>query len=451
MAKGAGCYRHPEQQATDHCLDCRQPICAACSMIAVGGSLCPRCVGRRHLRRRTGAAVGVVLGLGAIAGVIWQVKSYRPPFDYGEHSTDVRRLEEVFAREACDRTNIVKLTELMARAGDLRGALDRASQFFSACGDYARLRWVTFACHKQLSEFDAAIADATMLIEDAPDDQDFWWWRGRARVLKGDLESAERDLTQALLLLPQASSIPFDLAEVRERLGRFCEARDPILQYLHFRPDQWNDRRNELRIERLTELGECDRLSSGERAEIRFPAGARSIPVRARFNDQHVGTFLLDTGASMVTVTQKFASAIGLTPQPGKSLTMHSATGVHRAKLASARSIEVQGMRAEQVPVAVLDDMLEDLDGLLGLSFLSRFELQVDTARGVAVLQARGRGTGKVVDGNGGVVPGVAAAPDGPEDPGRYPRSPARRSRPPEGKHEMDPILEQAVDSQLLE
>ena len=59
------------------------------------------------------------------------------------------------------------------------------------------------------------------------------------------------------------------------------------------------------------------------------------------------------------------------------------------ARLAMIDSMEVQGVRARRIPVAVLDSLPSGADGLLGLSFLARFSLQMETAAGKLTIAER--------------------------------------------------------------
>jgi hypothetical protein len=52
------------------------------------------------------------------------------------------------------------------------------------------------------------------------------------------------------------------------------------------------------------------------------------------------------------------------------------------ARVAMAQSIELQGARARGVTVHVGPTLPADMDGLLGLSFLARFEVKLDVKAG---------------------------------------------------------------------
>ncbi|AKJ06341.1 hypothetical protein ATI61_105669 [Archangium gephyra] len=54
-------------------------------------------------------------------------------------------------------------------------------------------------------------------------------------------------------------------------------------------------------------------------------------------------------------------------------------------------SLALQGARAENVEVAVMSTLPPDVDGLLGLGFLARFEMKLDARAGRFELSERKR------------------------------------------------------------
>jgi predicted aspartyl protease len=67
---------------------------------------------------------------------------------------------------------------------------------------------------------------------------------------------------------------------------------------------------------------------------------------------------------------------------------MHTANGTTEAKRGRAALIQLRSLQAKDVPVVVRDDgkdvFADGIDGLLGMSFLSRFKVTMD-ARGVKI------------------------------------------------------------------
>ena len=100
--------------------------------------------------------------------------------------------------------------------------------------------------------------------------------------------------------------------------------------------------------------------------------------VRAEINGV-AGTFLVDTGASLVAVSPAFAERARLSYVKTDRVQLETANGPTSAVLATADAIELSGLSAAGVPAIVLDKVFATgIDGLLGMSFLSRFVIVME-------------------------------------------------------------------------
>ncbi len=257
---GPACYRHSAAPASETCARCLQAICDICVGFESTQPHCPPCALQVRRRRRVGrtltVALGFVLSAGALGAVGWLLTRAKP-YDYGIRGPEIRALSERLTSEPCERPTALKLVESQLAAGDSRGVIKQTQSFFARCGDWPRLSWVTYTAHERLSEHDAAIADASRLIALSPDDKDFWWWRAIAYEEKGELDKAVADYRKSLEAAPGLTGIPFNLANVLERQGKFCQARQPILQFLEYHPDVSNRSAVDARLDRLALAGHC--------------------------------------------------------------------------------------------------------------------------------------------------------------------------------------------------
>ncbi len=376
MSGKAMCQQHPESLAINQCMDCFAPLCQPCTLFDGFQAVCRSCLEKRKKEKTQGrilrALVAAVVIGGVGGGIWWMQNVYVPPFDYGEWTAGVTKWTRVLEKEPCDRNAVLELTEVMLKAGDNRGVVDRANQFLAACGDYPRLRWMTYEGHKRLSEWDQAAAEATKLIESDPYDKDFRWWRGFVYEQKGDLDKAAEDYRQSIILEPRLNSIPINLADVEERRGKPCDAIFPLEQLLFYYPDARSADKLRSRVSDLSKKGNCG-ADSGT-AKIQFTPGSGIITARVQINGSTTGTFIVDTGASYVAMTEKFASSLNLT-SPSSTVLVHTANGNSTAQLTSLDSVQVQELRANRVQAVILPDLGPGVDGLLGLSFLGRFKM----------------------------------------------------------------------------
>lgn len=354
-----------------------------------GGAQCIGCVSAKDRRERIWIGVGLAALVGAVtwgfmskhsdAGASSAPEPTAAPlqagYDYGPWAADVERLTRQVEAEPCDRHKILELVETMMRAGDSRGTVRRASAFLASCGDYSRLRRLTYAAHKQLGEFTEAIVEATRLIDAEPYESSFRGWRGLVHEQKGDLDAAVEDYRQALVLEPTLSDVPFNLANVLERQGKPCDAIQPLAQVAFLYPGVRNIRDIHARIGRLESHKDCEWAAGEGHAVIPRHVGQGVTLVRTRVNALEAGRFVLDTGASMVVISRSFARRIGLALDNAPALLAQTANGRVEALAVRLDVVEVQGLRARNVQAAVVED-LGDLDGLLGMSFLTRFDMQ---------------------------------------------------------------------------
>ena len=103
------------------------------------------------------------------------------------------------------------------------------------------------------------------------------------------------------------------------------------------------------------------------------------------------GVFILDTGASFVSVGQDFAKRAKIPIDQGSSMILHTANGDTSGVLSKADTVKLGGLAAMNVPIVIQTSTQklygEATDGLLGMSFLARFEVQI--ANGYTEIRGR--------------------------------------------------------------
>ncbi len=116
----------------------------------------------------------------------------------------------------------------------------------------------------------------------------------------------------------------------------------------------------------------------GEHFERAHEAGQRGLQiVRVELGDGVTGRFVVDTGASVTALSPELARALGIDTRGGKAtLSLPAAIRIEVPKVCLPR-IGVHGEVAEHVKGVVLEESSPGLDGILGLSFLTRFEFTI--------------------------------------------------------------------------
>jgi len=121
---------------------------------------------------------------------------------------------------------------------------------------------------------------------------------------------------------------------------------------------------------------------------INFSPGSRQIPLTAILNRSASQKFIVDTGASMVTIPRATALELGLAiPNPKRKV--FTAGGVQYAPEVNISSITIDGWEVNNVKALVLDIPDQPDWGLLGLNYLQRFRMDMNTEEGILSLEPR--------------------------------------------------------------
>jgi clan AA aspartic protease (TIGR02281 family) len=142
------------------------------------------------------------------------------------------------------------------------------------------------------------------------------------------------------------------------------------------------------------------RGASQETYTIPVEPGATSLRVMVELNDRVSAPFIIDTGASDVTIPRGVANELGLQTGPD-SVTMQyrTANGIIEAPVVTLDAVSLGGARVENVPASVSDSLAI---GLLGLTYFNHFHYQIDAARGLVHLTPNGLAESGLVPGGRG-------------------------------------------------
>jgi clan AA aspartic protease (TIGR02281 family) len=154
------------------------------------------------------------------------------------------------------------------------------------------------------------------------------------------------------------------------------------LLYMRDYPPAFQDRYQLLAL-RISEL-----KGEEEKIVIRFPRGSGRVPVTAVMNETLSQDFLVDTGATMVTVPSSAADVLGF-EVVSESRRLSTASGVVTVREVIIDEIEIDGWVEYNIRAVVLDLPGRPNLGLLGLSYLSRFQMDLNTAEGTLLLAPR--------------------------------------------------------------
>jgi len=295
----------------------------------------------------------------------------------------VRGPLEQLGREKCDQDAILNLAKALEQAGYRREAAVAEVNFSSQCGGYAAALRGAINILLKLSDFTTAENVASNLIKLEPYSDNGYFLRALARDGNKSLKSAIDDYVTATELFGNKDRISsvsyYNMARDYEKLGQFCDAMLPIQRWVALDPSRHETSQTRTMLADYAAKGGCAAATSGgsETFPLARRGGVLTVPVTVNHTS---ATLVLDTGASFVVLKDSFARKAGIDLDEGRSVHLHTANGVAEGKLGRASTIELRSLKATGVPVVVEADSAAAFhaDGLLGLSFLSRFNVTID-------------------------------------------------------------------------
>jgi clan AA aspartic protease (TIGR02281 family) len=305
------------------------------------------------------------------------------------------RLEEL-KREPCDQKSIDDLAVMLDHLGYRREAANGLDKFFHNCGAPLSALDRSINIYLKLTDYEKAVEVADEYVRQAPSDHNAHYLRGVALEGVKDFRRALVDYADTIELFSDkkavGSQVFVRMAGAYAALGQFCEAAAPLNMWVSLDVANRDSSRTQRMIDDYESRGNC--VSSKQSQKERFPVRGQKnvVTVKAEINGVR-GVFILDTGASYLSVKSTFADRAKIPQTDLSEITLMTANGVAKAKLSKADKVVLGKLEATNVPVAVqrVDDKSygEGVDGLLGMSFLSRFEVQM--AGGFIEVRTRGQ------------------------------------------------------------
>jgi clan AA aspartic protease (TIGR02281 family) len=289
------------------------------------------------------------------------------------------------SRERCDQQAIADLGKALDSAGYRREAANALVSYSESCGGHAQSLRMAFVVLMRLSDHDTAAAVASKVVELEPFVGGGYLQRAVAHERGGSLQKAIDDYTTAIELFGDKQRVPgatyFGLARSYEKLNQFCDAVLPIEAWVSINPARNDTSQTQAMITTYRSKGKCEfGTANGEEVfAVSRPNGIVKLPVSINGTR---GVFVLDTGATFVSLKNTFAQKAKVQVDATSIVRLNTANGTSTAKRGRAGTVQLRSLQAKEVPIIVQDDAKgsfgEGIDGLLGMSFLSRFKLTID-------------------------------------------------------------------------
>jgi clan AA aspartic protease (TIGR02281 family) len=285
----------------------------------------------------------------------------------------------VLLREPCDWNATYEFTGDLQQAGYRREAAKVFQAYSAKCRPSDVALYHAADILYGLSDFPAAIKVTDDLLAMSPDLPQFHYLR--AQILRDT-----KRYDEAINAYDSTIGLSADISALNGEvfrgtslsyvaLGKYCEAITPIQTWVSIDPAQNDTPRTQAILKEYSQKGKCD--LSYATGNDRFPTQGKDV-ITAKVSINGVpGVFIVDTGASFVSISKDFADRAKLPLSGDYSVRMQTANGISLAQRSSAAKVKVGRVEANDVAAVVhAEKTLGDgIDGLLGRSFLSRFDV----------------------------------------------------------------------------
>jgi clan AA aspartic protease (TIGR02281 family) len=301
-----------------------------------------------------------------------------PPPNSEAFGKAINRALSALAREPCDRRAVMTAENELKRGGFVRDSAKLLLGYARTCPDSNRALAEAAEIYFMLGDLPPAHEAIERAIRADPG------WASAHVLLAKILQRLRRSeealdaYAAGIRLIGDLKAVPAEIftsmSGLYAALGRHCEAMTPIQTYIAADPGERDTPVLRYLIAEQARQGDCDHTYVEGATKLRR-ASKDVILARAQINGVS-GLFAIDTGASFVAVSKTFADKAKLAALQTGKVGMQTANGVAAASLATIAKIRLGAARADAVPAVIMDKPPgRGVDGLLGMSFLARFDI----------------------------------------------------------------------------
>ena len=157
------------------------------------------------------------------------------------------------AKDTCNSRLAYKLGKSFIEQEKYDAVEELYNSFNENCDEHIELRWLAYAAAREQGDFAQARRLVTAMIEDYPNDRDYYAWRGLLLESKYLRLDAIADFKKVIKLSPRIKRIPLNLAELYERTSQPCKTVDTLNTYFEIYPKS-----NQGRWERMLKRNQQD-------------------------------------------------------------------------------------------------------------------------------------------------------------------------------------------------
>lgn len=214
-----------------------------------------------------------------------------------------------------------------------------------------------------------------------------WAGLGLLNFYENRVQQGVVDLRQAVHYNADEPDYQFALGQVAARAELYKEAADAYRQFLTVAPDLDRDRRARIKglISFLEYLGQREKLNltaGADQTSVPFKLVGNRPVIQVRLNDfERPLNFVLDTGSGISVISDKTAKALKIKPVArGGFAKGIGGDGRFEIVYGFVRGFSIGEVKLRNVPVYIrkFHSDVEDIDGYIGLSLISKFLTTID-------------------------------------------------------------------------
>lgn len=291
------------------------------------------------------------------------------------------RLARTALNEPCDWAAVRDLAEALTRDQKRRATATLYEYYDRQCATANNATWMAANIYEQIGDNQSALRVIERFIAVTEENPNGYYLRGRMNSESGNNDLAISDYLTAISILGDPSQINYmvykKLSLSYESEGMNCEAASAL--------QEWGDSNSDLADNQLSHLinsyrskGNCGGVySRGEEEFKQAVSGSDVILSEVEVNGRK-GRFVIDTGASLVTLSSSFAKRVGLKPKANSKMLISTANGIAQGNRVALDIVKIGSVEAQHVQGVMMqtsDALPDGVDGLLGRSFLARFDV----------------------------------------------------------------------------
>lgn len=263
-----------------------------------------------------------------------------------------------------------KVEGLKSRHKDARGEIDEIEKRIRALYSLLREESATLKSidpGKKIAEYNAAVAEINRVQADIEEA------RGKLERLGERYKALSKELSAAVSIYSKTLDSLYSLYKTRQAKYGDSAGGDEGAFY-----EVIGENIEEMKADFKREMVECE-ASEGQ------------ITVEAYINEHTYTRLVLDTGASLVVISEGLARQLNIDPEgiEDEMEVLVADGSVVKAKPILLASVKVEGAEARNVSAVIIKDPgTEGAEGLLGMSFLEHFTIHIDKAGKGLVLES---------------------------------------------------------------